>query len=61
MVDFIADYLTTVRTHRVIPDVKPNYMRPLIDEEAPEHGEPWEKIFNDINRVIMPGVCINKR
>jgi hypothetical protein len=58
MVDFIADYLTTIRTRRVFPNVKPGYMRPLIDEEAPRQGEPWENIFNDIERVIMPGVCI---
>ncbi|CAF1030520.1 unnamed protein product [Adineta steineri] len=56
MVDFIADYLTTIRTRRVFPNVKPGYMRPLIDEEAPKQGEPWEQIFNDIERVIMPGI-----
>lgn len=56
MVDFIADYLTDIRTRRVFPSVKPGYMRPLIDEDAPRHGEPWENIFNDIERVIMPGV-----
>ncbi|CAF3252264.1 unnamed protein product [Rotaria socialis] len=56
MVDFIADYLTNVRSRRVFPNVKPGYMRPLIDAEAPRHGEPWENIFNDIERVIMPGV-----
>ena len=63
MVDFIADYLSNIRSRRVFPDVKPGYMRPLIDDEAPRHGEPWENIFNDIERVIMPGVrycrCLN--
>jgi hypothetical protein len=58
MVDFVADYLTNIRTRRVFPDVKPGYLRPLIDEEAPQYGEPWENIFKDIERVIMPGVCI---
>jgi hypothetical protein len=57
MVDFIADYLTNIRTRRVFPNVKPGYMRPMIDDEAPRQGEPWENIFNDIERVIMPGVC----
>ena len=56
MVDFIADYLTTIRTRRVFPNVKPGYMRPMIADEAPRQGEPWEQIFNDIDRVIMPGV-----
>lgn len=58
MVDYIADYLINIRTRRVLPNVKPGYMRPMIAEEAPAQGEPWEKIFNDIERVIMPGVCI---
>ena len=58
MVDFIADYLTNIRTRRVFPNVKPGYMRPMIDDEAPTFGEPWEDIFKDIDRVIMPGVSI---
>ncbi|CAF1337711.1 unnamed protein product [Adineta steineri] len=56
MVDYIADYLTNIRTRRVFPDVKPGYMRPMIAEEAPEHGEQWDDIFKDIDRVIMPGI-----
>jgi len=59
MVDFIADYLTTIRTRRVYPNVKPGYMRPMIGEEAPKQGEPWPNIFDDIERVIMPGVRAN--
>ncbi|CAF1025894.1 unnamed protein product [Rotaria sp. Silwood1] len=56
MIDFIADYLTNVRTRRVFPNVKPGYMRPMIGDEAPRQGESWDKIFNDIERVIMPGI-----
>ncbi|XP_037791795.1 histidine decarboxylase-like [Penaeus monodon] len=56
MVDYIADYLDTIRDRRVFPDVKPGYMRELVPEHAPEDPEPWENIFNDIERVVMPGV-----
>lgn len=42
---------------RVLPTVKPGYLRDLIPEEAPEEGEKWEEIMKDIERVIMPGVC----
>jgi hypothetical protein len=59
MVDFIADYLTTIRTRRVFPNVKPGYMRPMIADEAPRQGEPWDDIFKDIERVIMPGVGVS--
>ncbi|MEQ2172411.1 hypothetical protein GOODEAATRI_020740, partial [Goodea atripinnis] len=41
---------------RVIPDVKPGYMRELLPEAAPTEPEDWEEIFNDIEKIIMPGV-----
>lgn len=42
---------------RVLPTVEPGYLRELIPAEAPEQGEAWQFIFQDIERVIMPGVC----
>lgn len=56
MVDYIADYLINIRERRVFPNVKPGYMRDLLPDHAPEKGEPYEDIFKDIERVIMPGV-----
>lgn len=56
MVEYIADYLENIRERRVFPDVKPGYMRELVPSEAPEHSEPWDNIFKDVERVIMPGV-----
>ncbi|XP_071537873.1 aromatic-L-amino-acid decarboxylase isoform X2 [Panulirus ornatus] len=56
MVDYIADYLETIRERRVFPDVNPGYMRHLVPDSAPESPEPWENIFNDIERVVMPGM-----
>lgn len=55
MVDYIADYLENIRDRRVFPDVQPGYMRNLMPESAPIEGEPWSDIFNDIERVVMPG------
>lgn len=56
LVDYITKYLLSVRERRVIPDVKPGYMRDLIAETAPTEPEDWDSIFNDIEKVIMPGV-----
>lgn len=56
MVDYIADYLENIRNRRVFPDVQPGYMQNLLAETAPAEGEDWEIIFNDIERVIMPGI-----
>ncbi|XP_044009511.1 histidine decarboxylase isoform X2 [Aphidius gifuensis] len=56
MVDYIADYLETIRTRRVYPSVSPGYLRTMLPIAAPVDGEPWENIFNDIEKCIMPGV-----
>ena len=58
VVDYIANYLNTIRDRRVFPDVQPGYIRNLLPSEAPEIGEKWNNIFKDVERVIMPGVCI---
>ncbi|KFM68904.1 Histidine decarboxylase, partial [Stegodyphus mimosarum] len=56
MVDFIADYLINIRQRRVFPGVKPGYMRDLLPDSAPEEGENFNTIFEDIEKVIMPGI-----
>ncbi|XP_044738335.1 histidine decarboxylase isoform X2 [Chrysoperla carnea] len=56
MVDYIADYLENIRDRDVFPSVKPGYLSKLIPDSAPLDGEPWPKIFADIERVIMPGM-----
>ncbi|XP_021950777.1 aromatic-L-amino-acid decarboxylase [Folsomia candida] len=56
MLKYITDYLENIRDRRVLPTVKPGYLRDLIPEEAPEDGEKWQDIMKDIERVIMPGV-----
>lgn len=56
MVDFIADYLTNIRSRRVFPAVQPGYMRNLVPDEAPQEGQPFQEIFKDFERVVLPGV-----
>ncbi|KAL1496927.1 hypothetical protein ABEB36_007978 [Hypothenemus hampei] len=56
MIDYTAEYLENIRDRRVVPTVKPGYLRPLIPENAPEKPEKWEDVLKDIERVIMPGV-----
>ncbi|XP_073813371.1 histidine decarboxylase isoform X1 [Musca autumnalis] len=56
MVDYIADYLENIRDRRVFPDVKPGYMKNLLPDSAPVEGEEWQSIFDDVERVIMPGI-----
>ena len=61
MVDYIADYLENIRQRRVFPDVKPGYMREMLPENPPVEGEPWDRIFKDVEGVVMPGVNVNHR
>ncbi|XP_033482511.1 histidine decarboxylase [Epinephelus lanceolatus] len=56
LVDYITQYLGSIRERRVIPDVKPGYMKELLPDTAPTEPEDWESIFDDIEKVIMPGV-----
>ncbi|KAL9913127.1 histidine decarboxylase [Glossina fuscipes fuscipes] len=56
MIDYIADYLENIRERRVYPDVKPGYMQTLLPDSAPVEGESWDDIFNDVERVVMPGI-----
>lgn len=56
MVDYICDYMTNIKDKRVISDVEPGYLRPLLPDEAPLDGEPWDVIMKDVEDKIMPGV-----
>uniref|UniRef100_A0A8C5MRN2 Histidine decarboxylase n=1 Tax=Leptobrachium leishanense TaxID=445787 RepID=A0A8C5MRN2_9ANUR len=56
LVDYICQYLSTVRERRVNPDVQPGYMRALLPDTAPVESESWDNIFQDIENIIMPGV-----
>ncbi|XP_055839656.1 aromatic-L-amino-acid decarboxylase isoform X1 [Episyrphus balteatus] len=56
MIDYIAEYLENIRDRRVLPEVKPGYLRPLIPDNAPLKPDSWEDVMSDIERVIMPGV-----
>ncbi|XP_008553493.1 aromatic-L-amino-acid decarboxylase [Microplitis demolitor] len=55
-VDMIVDYNDSLRDRKVLPNVEPGYLSKLIPEEAPEKAESWQDVFNDIERVILPGV-----
>ena len=57
LTDYIADYIEGLRDRTVLPDVQPGYINDLVPAEAPIEGEKWENMFNDIENVVMRGVC----
>ncbi|KAK7576160.1 hypothetical protein V9T40_012446 [Parthenolecanium corni] len=56
MVEYVAQYLETIKERPVLPSVEPGYLRPLIPDSAPENPERWQNVMEDIERVIMPGI-----
>lgn len=56
MVEYISNYIDTLRERRVIADVEPGYLRPLLPAEAPENPESWDDIMKDFESKIMPGI-----
>ena len=45
MVEFIATYMTSLKSYRVTPEVTPGYLRDLLPDHAPRRGDNWEDIM----------------
>lgn len=56
MVQYIANYMDTLRERRVTSNVKSGYLRPLLPSEAPHNPESWDVIMKDVDSKIMPGM-----
>src|SRR5713101_6047023 len=55
--DWIADYREKIAERRISPNAKPGDILAQLDATPPETGASLDKIFADINRVIVPGVA----
>ncbi|MDD8026300.1 MAG: pyridoxal-dependent decarboxylase [Acidobacteriota bacterium] len=55
-VDWIADYLETIEKRPVRAVVSPGEIAARLPAEPPEKAERMEEIFNDFNKIIMPGM-----
>jgi aromatic-L-amino-acid decarboxylase len=56
VVDWIADYYERVESLPVLSQVAPGQVRAALPPEPPAHGEPFEAMLADIDRIIMPGI-----
>ena len=56
MVEFIACYMEKINSMPVFPDVKPGFLVKHLPSSAPEEGEQWNEIYEDVNKLILPGV-----
>ena len=56
LADWIADYLAAPDRYPVLSRVKPGDVRGALPDAAPAHGETFDAIFADFERVILPGI-----
>jgi aromatic-L-amino-acid decarboxylase len=56
VVDWMADYLEGVEAMPVAPSVAPGDIRRRLPPGPPEQGEPFAALFQDFQRVILPGM-----
>src|SRR5438105_4977467 len=56
LADWIADYRETIGEIRVAPNNKPGAIRAALPAQPPEHGQSFENILADVDRLILPGM-----
>lgn len=54
--DWIADYLDHPERYPVLARVQPGEIRNALPLKAPEHGEAFEDILADFERIVIPGI-----
>jgi len=55
VVDWVADYWSTIEEHAVVPDVAPDEVRSWLPPAPPEGPEPFSDVIADLDRVVLPG------
>ncbi|KAK9870420.1 hypothetical protein WA026_007991 [Henosepilachna vigintioctopunctata] len=55
-IDYLANYLDTIRQRTVLPDVEPGYLQKCLPESAPQTGEHWSEIFAELEKFVVPGL-----
>ena len=56
LVEWIAEYLAGSERYPVLPRVAPGDVRRSLPESAPEYGEPFDAIFADFERILVPAL-----
>ncbi len=56
LVDWMADYLASVERYPVRAQVEPGAIAGQLPASPPAAGEPLERIFEDFERILLPGM-----
>ena len=55
-VDWIANYFERVATLPVLSQVDPGEIRAKLPPTPPQQGEPFERMLNDVESILLPGI-----
>lgn len=56
VIDFLNGYYRDIESYPVRPDAEPGWLRTLLPDSPPEHGDPVEAILEDVQQHIVPGL-----
>lgn len=56
VVDWIADYYKRIEEFSVLSQVAPGEVRASLPAQAPQQGEPFDAILDDVEKLILPGI-----
>src|SRR5512132_1410569 len=56
VVDWVADYMERVEKLPVLSKAKPGDIRAALPAGPPQHGEPFEDMLADVEKIILPGI-----
>ena len=54
--EWVERYLETVRERPVLAQVKPGDLRAALPAHAPEKGEPFAAVLDDLDALVLPAV-----
>jgi aromatic-L-amino-acid decarboxylase len=56
LTDWIAEYLTDASRYPVLAQIAPGTITSALPSEAPAHGESFDTIFADFEKILIPGI-----
>lgn len=56
LIDWIADYFTRMEELPVLSQIEPNWLKDNLPDSAPERGEDFGTVLEDVERLILPAV-----
>lgn len=56
VVDWIADYYERIESFPVASQIKPGEIRASLPGNAPQHGESFDAMLRDVEKLILPGI-----